>query len=936
MAGDTIGTATIQVVADATGLKAGISDAKSQFAQLKQAAKDAGEELTAGNTKYLRSLEQQAKALEFQTATFGKTKAETAAFKAELLGVSGTASTMVERLKAAETSLNAQKVAANAAADATKNLVRSQNAYGLTAGELSNSLRGVPAQFTDIVVSLSSGQRPLTVLLQQGGQLKDMFGGVGNAMRAIGGYVLGLINPFTIAAAAVAALGYAFFKGSQESKAFNEALTLSGNSAGVTASQMSTMAKAVSSTVGSQGAAIAAMTQLAASGKIAGSQFESITRAALLFEKATGTAVAETVKQFVALADEPSKASAKFNETLHYLSTSTYEQIVALEKLGRQDEAAALAQQGYSKAVEERSREIIQNTGYMEKAWNAVAEAAKGAWDAMKSVGRSEPLREQINNARQQLEQLENRGPDKPDSYYATQAQQDARYQRNLDNARAILATLVETDKLANRSAAIDTTRAQIGKDGIDAAKRLDAIEEQFSSKRTKAAKELRDFEQDIAKLRLANPNSPLLDPAKIAETRAEILKKYKDDPFRDEAATKMLEKLKEQEAVLRQQLSVETPLLESEKERVKIEQLIASLKGKHLTDDQKSLLLAQAKIKAQLDVNVAVEQQVNFEKKIADIQKKSDEDRKRFVENIATINTAMQTAAEGRKEQYDSRLEVFGKGSQALEELRSRQAINKEYAQYLRNLEDAARRTDSLGSADYKAEVAKIKRSLDESLQANADYYNALAAKQADWANGATQALQNYFDKSRDIARMTENLFTRAFQSMEDALVKFVRTGKLDFKSLADSIINDMIRIVIQQQITGPLAGLLGGFFSGAGGGGASVTSGAAIPFESGFPLASGLDFVPQDNFPALLHYGERVKTAAEARREDQGGTKITIENHGARIDQQTDSAGNVRLIIDAAIAEVDRRIASGTGSTAAALKSRGVNLSGALPRRA
>ena len=48
---------------------------------------------------------------------------------------------------------------------------------GLSAAQMTNNLRMVPAQMTDIVTSLASGQKPMTVLLQQGGQLKDMFGG---------------------------------------------------------------------------------------------------------------------------------------------------------------------------------------------------------------------------------------------------------------------------------------------------------------------------------------------------------------------------------------------------------------------------------------------------------------------------------------------------------------------------------------------------------------------------------------------------------------------------------------------------------------------------------------------------------------------------------------------------------------------------------------
>ncbi len=58
-------------------------------------------------------------------------------------------------------------------------------------------MRMIPAQMTDIVVGLSTGQSPFMVLMQQGGQLKDMFGGIGPAIKGVGTYVMGLVNPYS-------------------------------------------------------------------------------------------------------------------------------------------------------------------------------------------------------------------------------------------------------------------------------------------------------------------------------------------------------------------------------------------------------------------------------------------------------------------------------------------------------------------------------------------------------------------------------------------------------------------------------------------------------------------------------------------------------------------------------------------------------------------
>jgi phage-related minor tail protein len=90
-------------------------------------------------------------------------------------------------------------------------------------------------------------------------------------------------------------------------------------------------------------------------------------------------------------------------------------------------------------------------------------------------------------------------------------------------------------------------------------------------------------------------------------------------------------------------------------------------------------------------------------------------------------------------------------------------------------------------------------------------------------WETGVAKAINSYLDNVSNAAAQSERLFTNAFKGMEDALVNFVKTGKLDFKSLADSIITDLIRIQVQNSVMKPLAqatsGLsLSGLFSSAG----------------------------------------------------------------------------------------------------------------------
>ena len=71
------------------------------------------------------------------------------------------------------------------------------------------------------------------------------------------------------------------------------------------------------------------------------------------------------------------------------------------------------------------------------------------------------------------------------------------------------------------------------------------------------------------------------------------------------------------------------------------------------------------------------------------------------------------------------------------------------------------------------------------------------------------------------DVAKLVEGAFTDAFRGAEDALVKFVTTGKLEFGDLVDSIVEDIARIVIRQTITKPIADVISGVLKGSAGDG-------------------------------------------------------------------------------------------------------------------
>jgi phage-related minor tail protein len=408
-----IAEGVVAVTGDTSGLSAAMADVAQETGKAKKSLDSLGRGASTSLNKAADSSSQATKKIERSTQSLiGQIERQIAATEA---GARGTAAYYQEiakqrgidtnQLKPYLDQLNAVTAKQTQAKAALTATAPAMQQLGMSAKATAAAMRGVPAQFTDIITSIQGGQRPMTVLLQQGGQLKDMFGGIGPAARAMGTYVRGLISPMTLAAGAVAALGVAYYKGSQETPAFLQTLIRTGNAAGVTAGQLQAMSGQISSTVVTQGQAAAALNVFAGTAKVGAQNLEGFTAAAIRWEKATGTAVTDTAKAFEDLGKAPLEASLKLNEGMNYLTVSTYEQIRALDLQGRSSEAAAVAQKAYADALNDRAPKITSNLGTLERAWASVQGAAKGAWDAMLDIGRPSTAEDAIAKMEREVRQ---------------------------------------------------------------------------------------------------------------------------------------------------------------------------------------------------------------------------------------------------------------------------------------------------------------------------------------------------------------------------------------------------------------------------------------------------------------------------------------------------------------------------------------------------
>ncbi|MFW7913540.1 phage tail length tape measure family protein [Klebsiella pneumoniae] len=456
---------------------------------------------------------------------------------------------------------------------------------GQSAAQTALAMRMIPAQMTDIIVGLSTGQSPFMVLMQQGGQLKDMFGGIGPAIKGVGGYVLGLINPVTLAAAAVGVLGLAYYKGSQEQEEFYKSLTLGGNLVGKTSGQLADMAARVSVAANSTtGAAASTLNQLVSSGKVAGDSLERVTTAIVKTSEATGIATDKLVGDFNDIAADPVAAITKLNDQYHFLTLATYNQIKALQDEGNQQDAARVATDAYANAMQQRANDIHQNLGLLESAWDSLGKTAKGAWDAMLNIGREQTLTDKLSTLNENIAE-------------AQKGQKDGGFWNSFSARFTNLPEMIKQRDLLESVANLqgDVTKGQAKakeaeQQRIKTQQEADRVNQQYLSnadKRNKAIKQQSEFLKAGA-----------ITAEQYAKNVSRINEMYKDPKapkqkaYTEDAATRLLDQIKQQTAALQSQLDTSDKLNSATQARVKFEQQIADLKSKtQLTADQKSIL---------------------------------------------------------------------------------------------------------------------------------------------------------------------------------------------------------------------------------------------------------------------------------------------------------------------------------------------------------
>ena len=261
-------------------------------------------------------------------------------------------------------------------------------------------------QVTDFFTQIASGQNAMIAFIQQGGQLKDTMGGVGNAFRA----VASLFSPLRIGLGGIAAyfgtIAYAAYQADQEVDKFNDTIALTGNFSRITLQEFQSLSREMAQASGmSIRNAKDALMELVASGKFTEQSIDAVQRAVLTFARITGTSGAEAAKELQSGLSGSAADAKTLNDKMNFLTLEQYKYIEALNRAGKTQEAAREVSIALTTQLEMQARQV----GALEGAWKRVTKAFSDWFEETKEVFRDPTIKENIAALDKQIEGVQKR-----------------------------------------------------------------------------------------------------------------------------------------------------------------------------------------------------------------------------------------------------------------------------------------------------------------------------------------------------------------------------------------------------------------------------------------------------------------------------------------------------------------------------------------------
>ncbi|EFM8732948.1 phage tail tape measure protein, partial [Escherichia coli] len=713
---------------------------------------------------------------------------------------------------------------------------------GISVGQYKAAMRTLPAQFTDIATQLAGGQNPWLILLQQGGQVKDSFGGMIPMLRGLAGAITLPMVGVTSLAVATGALAYAWYQGDSTLSAFNKTLVLSGNQSGLTADRMLTLSRAGQAAGLTFNQARESLAALVNAGVRGGEQFDAINQSVARFASASGVEVDKVAEAFGKLTTDPTSGLMAMARQFRNVTAEQIAYVAQLQRSG--DEAGALqaANDIATKGFDEQTRRLKENMGTLETWADKTGKAFKSMWDAILDIGRPESSADMLASAQKAFDEA-----DKKWQWYQSRSQRRGKtssFRANLqgawndrENARlGLAAATLQSDmekagELAARDRAErDASQLKYTGEAQKAYERLLTPLEKYTARQEELNKALKD-----GKILQADYNTLMAAAKKDYES---TLKKPKSSGVKvsagerqEDQAHAALLALETELRTLEKHSGANGKISQQRRDLWKAENQYAVLKEaatkRQLSEQEKSLLTHE-------------KETLEYKRQLAELGDK--------VEHQKRLNELAQQAARFEQQQGAKQAAI----SAQARGLTDRQVQRESEEQRLRDV--YGDNPDALAKA-----TSALKNTWSAEEQLRGSWMAGLKSGWGEWAESATDS----FSQVKSVA-------TQTFDGIAQNMAAMLTGSEQSWRGFTRSVLSMMTEILLKQAMVG-IVGRIGSAIGGAFGGGASASSGTAIEaaaanfhFATGGFTGTGGKYEPA----GIVHRGEFVFTKEATSR--------------------------------------------------------------------
>ncbi|EMV2836804.1 phage tail tape measure protein [Escherichia coli] len=746
------------------------------------------------------------------------------------------------------TESDAKKTAAVVEQSLSRQALAAQKA-GISVGQYKAAMRMLPAQFTDVATQLAGGQSPWLILLQQGGQVKDSFGGLIPMFRGLAGAITLPMVGATSLAVATGALAYAWYQGNSTLSEFNKTLVLSGHQSGLTADRMLVLSRAGQAaglTFNQTSESLSALVKAGVSGE---AQIASISQSVARFSSASGVEVDKVAEAFGKLTTDPTSGLTAMARQFHNVTAEQIAYVAQLQRSG--DEAGALqaANEAATKGFDDQTRRLKENMGTLETWADRTARAFKSMWDAVLDIGRPDTAREVLEKAEKAFDEA-----DKKWQWYQSRSHRRGK-------TSAFLANL--------RGAWEDRANAQLG---LSAA----TLQADLEKAREMAAKDWAESEASRLKYteEAQKAYERLQTPLEKYTARQEELNKALKDGkiLQADYNTLMAAAKKDYEATLKKPKQSGVKVSAGERQEDRAHAALLALQAELKMLEQHSG--ANEKISQQRRDLWTAESQyaVLHEKLSADVldgQKKSlsIEEKSLLAHEKETLEYKRQLAELGDKVEHQKRLnELVQQADKFAQQQRAKRAAIEAKSRGLTDRQAAREATEQRLKEQYGDNTLALNNVMSEQKKT----WAAEDQLRGSWMAGLKSGWSEWEESATDSMSQVKSAATQTFDGIAQNMAAMLTGSEQNWRSFTRSVLSMMTEILLKQAMVG-IVGSIGSAIGGATGGGASASGGTAIQaaaakfhFATGGFTGTGGKYEPA----GIVHRGEFVFTKEATSR--------------------------------------------------------------------